>query len=193
MRYADLTLRLPDWVAGLLPSGDAVYEGVEDRMRLAIELSRRNVECGTGGPFGAAVFERDTGRLLGVGVNRVVPAGCSIAHAEMLALALAQRAAGTCDLGAEGVGPCELVSSTAPCAMCLGAVPWSGVRRLVCGAREEDARRVGFDEGDRPADWATKLGSRGIVVVQDVLRDEARAVLEAYRDSGGLTYNGGGG
>ena len=41
----------------------------------------------------------------------------------------------------------EMVASTQPCAMCLGATPWSGIRRLVCGARDEDAEEIGFDEG----------------------------------------------
>jgi hypothetical protein len=41
-----------------LVSGDEVYPTAEYRMHLAVELSRQNVECGTGGPFGATVFER---------------------------------------------------------------------------------------------------------------------------------------
>ena len=73
--------------------------------------------------------------------------------------------------------------------MCLGAIPWSGVRRVVCGARGEDACAIGFDEGAKPMDWAGALKSRGITVVQDVLRDEARAVLTQYAKSGGIIYN----
>ena len=38
-------------------------------------------------------------------------------------------------------------------AMCAGAVPWSDVRRLVCAARDEDARRILFDEGNERPDW----------------------------------------
>jgi tRNA(Arg) A34 adenosine deaminase TadA len=83
----------------------------------------------------------------------------------------------------------ELVSSTEPCAMCLGAIPWSGVRGLVCGARDEDARAAGFDEGTKPANWAKALDERGIEVVRDVLRDEAREVLRSYVSGGGTIYN----
>ena len=69
-------------------------------MELAIALARENARRGSGGcPFGAAVFERDTGRLVAVGVNAVMASGLSLAHAEMLALALAQRARGRFDLG----------------------------------------------------------------------------------------------
>ena len=85
----------------------------------------------------------------------------------------------------------RLVASTDPCAMCLGAIPWSGVRHLLTGARDSDARAIGFDEGPKVADWQGALRERGIEVRCDVLRDEARAVLEAYRDNGGSIYNAG--
>ena len=83
----------------------------------------------------------------------------------------------------------ELVTSVEPCAMCLGAVPWSGVRRLVCGARGEDACAIGFDEGAKPADWVRGLESRGIEVQRDVLRAAAVAVLRRYVEEGGVLYN----
>ena len=58
-------------------------------MRLAIELSRLNIQHGTGGPFGAAIFERETGRLLAPGVNLVTSLDCSVFHAEMVAIMVA--------------------------------------------------------------------------------------------------------
>jgi len=157
-------------------------------MRFAIELARQNVNHGTGGPFGAAVFEVESGRVVGAGVNHVETLRCSIAHAEMIAIATAQQAAGHYDLGG-GAAVYELVTSAEPCAMCLGAIPWSGVRRVVCGARGEDACAIGFDEGAKPADWAGELHKRGIEVVRDILREEAQAVLRQYADAGGRIYN----
>ena len=157
-------------------------------MRLVIDLARQNIEHKTGGPFGAAVFESGTGRLVAVGVNLVESSNCSIAHAEMVAIALAQQAVGHYDLS-HGGGAHELVTSTEPCAMCLGAIPWSGVRRVVCGARGEDACEIGFDEGAKPADWVTALKNRDIEVVRDVLGPEAKAVLQDYLKSGGPIYN----
>jgi hypothetical protein len=62
--FPEVTLCLPDWVEDLLPSEGRIYPTVEDRVRFAIELSRSNIRHGTGGPFGAAIFERETGRLL---------------------------------------------------------------------------------------------------------------------------------
>ena len=63
-----IVLALPDWVGPFLEKAPAVFENIEDRMRLAIELSKLNVENETGGPFGAAVFEQDSGKLIAVGV-----------------------------------------------------------------------------------------------------------------------------
>jgi tRNA(Arg) A34 adenosine deaminase TadA len=188
MRFPAVTLRLPDWVGGLL-TGDGVYPTVEDRVRLAIELSRSNIRHGTGGPFGAAIFERETGRLLAPGVNLVTSLGCSVFHAEMVAIMLAQSAVGDFDLGGAGHTSYELVASTQPCAMCMGATPWSGVRHLVCGARDEDAEEIGFDEGMKPADWVRSLEERGITVERDILRYEAVSVLREYVEKDGEIYN----
>ena len=93
-------------------------------------------------------------------------------------MSLAQKSLGSFDLGAPGLPACELVTSVEPCAMCAGAVLWSGVRRLVCGASSDDARAIGFDEGPKHPDWASELRRRGIEVVEGVLRAEAVAVLE---------------
>ena len=158
-------------------------------MTLAVELSRRNVAERTGGPFGAAVFDLKTCRPLALGVNRVVSSTSAAAHAEVVAICLAGQALGNFDLTEGNEGLTELVTSCSPCAMCLGAIPWSGVSRVVIGAREEDARAVGFDEGNRPSDWVEGLQRRGIEVVEDVLRAEAVAVLQDYVGGGGLVYN----
>jgi tRNA(Arg) A34 adenosine deaminase TadA len=156
-------------------------------MDLAIRLARLNVERGTGGPFGAAVFEVKTGRLISVGVNSVVRLSNATLHAEMVAIQMANQRLGRFSLG--GDSPHELVTSCDPCAMCLGAVLWSGVRRVVCGALREDATRLGFDEGPVFEQSWTYLRDRGIEVQRGLQRDSARAVLEFYRDRGPL-YNG---
>jgi tRNA(Arg) A34 adenosine deaminase TadA len=182
----NFTVALPDWTAAFLQSQPATYPTIEDRMRLAIELSRLNVEHHTGGPFGAAVFDNQNGKLISVGVNVVVASRCSLAHAEMTAIALAQRILATHNPASKG--EFQLVSSCQPCAMCLGAIGWSGMKSLVCGARGEDAEAVGFDEGAKPADWVKKLQPRGIEVTLDVLRAEAKAVLDAYKSADGIIY-----
>lgn len=183
------TFDIPEWVATLLDPS-AAYASDEERMRLVVELSAVNVRRGTGGPFAAAVFERETGRVVAVGLNGVTRLGLSAAHAEVVALALAQRQVGSFSLSAPGLPAHELVASCAPCAMCLGAVLWSGVGRLVWGADREDALAIGFEEGPVFPESIRYLEERGIEVVSGLLRAEAREVLREYRRGGGPIYNG---
>jgi tRNA(Arg) A34 adenosine deaminase TadA len=183
-----LTVALPDWTADVVDPG--AFRSAEERMRLAIALARENVLHGSGGPFGAAVFELDTGRLVGVGVNLVVGHHNSVLHAEIVALMTAERAVASYTLGADGLPDHELVASCAPCAMCLGAALWGGVRKIVSGATREDATESGFDEGPVfPASYQY-LERRGLAVVGGVLRDEAREVFRLYRERQGVVYNG---
>jgi tRNA(Arg) A34 adenosine deaminase TadA len=191
-KSAEITINLPPWMLRLLDGvmESEFYASPEARMAFVIELSRGNVTQRTGGPFAAAVFDAVSGRLIAAGVNMVTHLGISIAHAEIVALAQAQVVLGGFDLGGGGMPNCELVSSAEPCAMCLGAIPWSGVRSLVCGACDEDMRSVGFDEGAKPQDWADGLEARGIAVRRDVLRENAAAVLREYVAKGGIVYNG---
>lgn len=187
---AALHIELPEW---LIQAGAACgpLATEAERMRFVVELSRRNVETHSGGPFAAGVFEIDSGRLVAAATNLVVASHCSAAHAEVLALSFAQQALGRHDLGASDLPAMELVGSCEPCAMCLGALGWSGVRRVVCAATGTDAEVIGFDEGPKPAEWAGELRRRGIEVVEGMLRAEAVAVLLTYRHLGGLIYNGG--
>ena len=174
-------LSLPNWAIAApneLPSHLPI---LEDRMAAVIDFSRRNFIEGTGGPFAAGVFERDTGKLVVIGVNCVVPLNCSAAHAEIVALSLAQAMLGTHDLGAEGLPAYQLVASWQPCAMCAAAVPWSGVRSLVVGGRGPELEAgTGLDKGPTPPGWRAALERQGIEVIEGVLYEEARAVFREF-------------
>lgn len=187
-RSRPLEIPLPAWVDGVV-DWDRRYADGDERMRLAIALARENVERGLGGPFGAAVFESRSGAVVGVGVNRVERLGNAMLHAEILALMFAQRRVGTFTLGGAGMPAHELVSSCEPCAMCLGAVHWSGVRRLVFAATRADAAALAFDEGPVFPESYAYLERRGLRIDRGRLRDEAAAVLARYQERGGLIYN----
>ena len=162
--FPEVRLRLPEWVADLLADRGLLYPTPEDRMRLVVEPARLNLRHATGGSFVAAIFEAETGRLLAPGVYLVVASNCSVPHAEMVAMMVAQTMVGDFDLEVGDRPPYELVASTEPCAMCLGANPWSGVRSLSCGSRAEDAERIGYDEGMKPDGWVLSLEGRDIAV-----------------------------
>jgi len=178
----------PAWVAEVV-EWDVALASAESRMRLAIRLARENVRRGTGGPFGAIVVERDSGVLVSVGMNSVVRANNSTLHGEIVAFMMAQQRLASYTLAAPGMPAHELVTSCEPCAMCLGATLWSGVKRIVCGAARDDAARLEFDEGPVFPESYRYLERSGVEVVRNVLREEARAVLEEYRARGGPIYN----
>ncbi|MEE4330508.1 MAG: nucleoside deaminase [Wenzhouxiangella sp.] len=188
---SQVRIDMPAWVARLGERLPERLETAESRMAVAVALARQNIVEESGGPFGALVVARDTGQVIALAVNRVEPACCSAAHAEVMALSLAQQQFGVWNLAETGLGPMELVTSCEPCAMCLGAIPWSGVVSVVCGATREDAEAAGFDEGDRSEAWIDQLEQRGISVTRGVLRQQAAEVLDRYRRIGRTLYNPG--
>jgi tRNA(Arg) A34 adenosine deaminase TadA len=183
-----LVIGFPDWLHEVV-DWRMRDRSDEERMRVAVELARQNVLRGSGGPFGAGVFEANGGRLIAAGVNSVTRLNNSVLHAETLSIMFAQARLGTYALGSAAEESYLLVTSCEPCAMCLGAALWSGVRGLVCGATKEDATAVGFDEGPVFAESWVYLERRGVRAARGVLRNEAVAVLELYRATGGAIYN----
>jgi len=91
---------LPTWaIASSEDYFSQKYTTDEEMMSLAVHLSDRNITEGTGGPFGAAIFERHPDKgyctLISIGMNRVVPLGNSTLHGETVAIQLAQRKVGS--------------------------------------------------------------------------------------------------
>ena len=180
-------LGLPDWIADEIDEA-RLYVDDEAKIALAIRLSASNIHHCSGGPFGAAIFDEADGRLLAVGVNRVLPEQCSVAHAEMMAFMAAQALTGQSRLNADGTR-IVLASSAQPCCMCYGACFWAGIDTLLIGARSEDVMALTeFDEGPLPTDWIGELESRGIAVRRDIQRESACAALRDYGKLGGKQY-----
>ena len=191
MLLAQLHLTLPIWVHDEVDQS-RIYASDEDKVAVAIALSRHNIEARSGGPFGAVVFGADD-RIIAIGVNRVLPQHCSVAHAETMAYMLAQqrtqRSRLNLDEAGRHFGPITLATSSQPCCQCYGATFWAGIDRLLIGARSEDVMALTeFDEGPLPADWQGELARRGVAVVRDIHRDAAREILRAYGALGGVAY-----
>jgi len=185
-----LSIDLPDWTIPARHDLPACMPTLEERMAAVIKFSRLNFEHKTGGPFAAGVFERNSGRLVTMAVNCVVPFHCSSAHAEIMALSLAQQQLGTYDLGGPGLQNHQLAVNCRPCAMCYGALLWSGIRSLVVAADGPEMEEItGFDEGPLPTQWQQELEKRGIEVVTDILRPEAIGVFRDFAASQPLIYN----
>ena len=186
-----LEITLPDWAIAENDSLPEFIPDIEERMRVAIRFSRLNFENQTGGPFAAGIFEKTTGKVVLVGVNRVVPLNMSSAHAEIVAITLAQQKLNTFDLGGPDMPEYQLVVNGRPCAMCFGSIPWSGIRSVVVGASGDQIEKLtGFDEGPIHPNWKSELEKRGIEVIEDVLAEEACEVFRDFGDSDQPVYNG---
>ena len=190
MLPAQLHLTLPVWVHDI--ADRELYATDDEKMTLAIALARNNIDARSGGPFGAAVFDGG-GRLIAVGVNRVLQQNCSLAHAESMAYMLAQQRMQRSRLNESLPGEARrhitLATSAQPCCQCYGATFWAGIDRLLIGARSEDVMTLTeFDEGPLPVDWIGELERRGIAVVRDLQRDAACEVLRAYHQHAGPRY-----
>lgn len=183
-------LSLPAWAITEMAALPAYLPRVEDRMAAVIRFARLNTEYATGGPFAAGIFERDSGKLIVLAVNRVVPLICSCAHAEVMAISLAQQRLGCFDLGAADRPAHELVVNWMPCAMCFGALLWSGVRSLTMAGHGPEMEAItGFDEGPLPPAWQEELRHRGISFRSDVLREESLTAFREFAASGAQVYN----
>lgn len=190
MQPQKIVVEMPSWIEQELARRPSVYPDLADRVKLTVEFSRLNVEHDTGGPFAAAVFEEASGKLVAIGVNRVVPTSVSCAHAEFTALALAQQKLGTFDLGGEGMPAHQLVVNWRPCTMCFGSVIWSGVRSLaLAGSGVAVEEITGFDEGPLMDNWIEELNRRGIEVLDNLDRESALEVFRYFRDSAKIVYN----
>jgi tRNA(Arg) A34 adenosine deaminase TadA len=107
-------------------------------LRMAIEIASKNIDLG-GGPFGAVITK--DGKLLSEGYNSVILSNDPTAHAEILAIRAAASVLGTHDLN-----ECTLYTSCEPCPMCLGAVYWSGIKKVVYASNRSDAEAAGFND-----------------------------------------------
>ncbi len=184
------TLDLPAWAVAELNQLPAHLPTLEARMAAVLKFAQLNFQEQTGGPFAAGIFERDSGRVVVIGVNRVVASNCSSAHAEVMTISLAQQLLGVYDLGGPGLPAHQLVVNWRPCAMCYGAVLWSGVRSLVVAGDGPELEEItGFDEGPVHPDWRGELTKRGIELVEDVLREPALEVYREFAASRQFVYN----
>lgn len=184
-------IKLPDWAIAENNSLPDCIPDLESRMRAVIRFARLNFEHDTGGPFAAGIFEKESGKVVIVGINRVVPSNVSSAHAEIVAISLAQQKLRTFDLGGPGFPDYQIVVNGRPCAMCFGSIPWSGVRSLVVGASGDQIETLtGFDEGPIHPNWQTELQNRGIEVIEHVLAEEACELFRDFGASGQPVYNG---
>lgn len=140
----------------------------------AIDLAIENVESGLGGPFAALVVADDDNTILSRGTNRVTTVQDPTAHAEMTAIRAACQTRGHFELDG-----CTLYSTCEPCPMCLGAIYWARLDRVVYAATQSDAAEAGFDDAHIYEELDTPPADRQIPMQQQ-LSEEATRPFEAW-------------
>jgi len=148
----------------------------QDYMRLAIQKAQEGIAAGQS-PFGSAIVR--LGEVVAVTHNTVWRDGDPTAHAEVNCLRAAARALQTIFLHG-----CTLYSTTEPCPMCLSAIHWAKIERVVFGATIADAQSAGFSELSIPAKVLAQMGGSPLKVEDGMLHDECAALFAQWQKSG---------
>lgn len=111
-------------------------------MRMALAEALGGMRANQGGPFGAVIVA-EGGRVVARAHNRVIATKDPTAHAEIEAIREASRALGTFDLS-----DCVIYASSEPCPMCLAAILWARIPRILYGCTHEQAAMAGFADED---------------------------------------------
>jgi tRNA(Arg) A34 adenosine deaminase TadA len=146
----------------------------ETFLRRSFAVARRARRHGNH-PFGA-ILVNAAGDVLIEAENGFMPDRDMTAHAERLLATQASK-----QFGADVLAGCTLYSSAEPCAMCAGAIYWTGIGRVVFGLTE---RRLKAMTGHHPENPTLDLpcrvifaaGQRRIEVIGPLLEDEAAAL-----------------
>lgn len=147
----------------------------EKFLKQAIELASEHSRHGDGGPFGAVVV--CDGDVVGRGWNSVTATPDPTAHAEIMAIREAAKHLGTFDLS-----HCDMYSSCEPCPMCLCAIYWARIPRLIYGAGQADAAKAGFDDAEFYRQVSLPMSERTLVMGQ-AMRTEAVAVFDQWLEN----------
>ncbi|WP_234043179.1 nucleoside deaminase [Luteolibacter yonseiensis] len=141
-------------------------------MKKAIDLARRGMRQGEGGPFGAVVV-RD-GAIIGEGWNRVLATNDPTAHGEVSAIRDACAKLGTFSLAG-----CEIHTTGQPCPMCLGAIHWARIGRIYYGFSIGDAAEIGFDDTEFHRQMRLPEQER-LIPSEESCREEALQLAREY-------------
>lgn len=140
----------------------------------AIELSKKGMLSGHGGPFGCVIVRGD--KIVGEGSNMVTSSNDPTAHAEVVAIRKACEKLGTYQLT-----DCEIYTSCEPCPMCLGAIYWARPKRVVYANTREEAAAIEFDDEFIYGEINAKIGERKIPFIHHP-HVKAKEVFEDWKN-----------
>lgn len=147
----------------------------------AIELSRRNIRDGKGGPFGAVIVRGD--KIIARGTNLVASTNDPTAHAEIVSIRDACRSLGTFQLD-----ECEIHTSCEPCPMCLGAIYWARLKAIYFSNTRSDAAHIGFDDEFLYREFTLPNADRKIPVIRIQIAEALDVFKEWERMENKIRY-----
>jgi tRNA(Arg) A34 adenosine deaminase TadA len=145
-------------------------------MRAAIAKAVEGIAAAQS-PFGSVIV-RD-GTIVAATHNTVWRDCDPTAHAEVNCI----RAAASV-LGSIFLSGCTIYSTCEPCPMCLSAIHWSRLDRIVFGATIADATDAGFRELHIEARVMAELGKSPVCIVSGLLAEECARLFAQWRDAG---------
>jgi tRNA(Arg) A34 adenosine deaminase TadA len=148
----------------------------QECMRVAIRKAVEGIAAGQS-PFGAVVVRGD--QVVAATHNTVWRDCDPTAHAEVNCIRASASALKTISLHG-----CTMYSTTEPCPMCLSAIHWAKIERVVYGAAIADAAAAGFGELYVDARKLAELGKSPLRVEGGLLRGECAALFEQWRRAG---------
>lgn len=150
-------------------------------MKRAVDLARKNLKTGSGGPFGCVIVKNN--QIIGEGWNRVIEENDPTSHAEMNSIR------NTCkNLNSFQLNDCEIYTSCEPCPMCLGAIYWARPTKVYFAANRKEAADIGFDDEYIYKEFELPLPERQIKL-EHIKSEEMDAIFEEWKQkSNKITY-----
>jgi len=149
-------------------------------MKLAIDEARKTMNENKGGPFGAAITDKD-GNVISVASNLVLESHDPTAHAEIMAIRKASEKLGTHDLSG-----CTLYATGYPCPMCLSAIIWANIKKVYYGTSLEEAKKIGFRD-----DFIYNYfngNNKNILDIENICHDTTIKLFNEYKEKNKKIY-----
>ena len=150
-------------------------------LQQAIGLAQKNVQTGSGGPFGAIICQNQ--QIISACTNRVIVNNDPTAHAEILAIREACKHLNTFQLT-----DCVLYSSCEPCPMCLGAIYWARLKQVYFACNRLDAAQAGFDDSFIYDEIARAAEKRKITMQQLALKESLSPFIAWQEQENKIPY-----
>ncbi|PKK90369.1 MAG: nucleoside deaminase [Tenericutes bacterium HGW-Tenericutes-7] len=155
---------------------------IKDVMDKAIAQAKKTMNKNIGGPFGAAIIDKD-GTIISVTSNSVLKDHDPTAHAEINAIREAGEKLGTHDLNG-----CTLVTTAYPCPMCLGAIIWANIKHVVYGCRPKDAEDIGFRDDFIYRFIRDEHPDKKILTIDEGFRETCLLLFKEYKEKEKTLY-----